>query len=59
MKVSVIVTTYNRPNALKKVIHGLLSRTKLPDEIIISDDGSSKKTTKQIICKNGIRNLSK
>lgn len=44
MKISVIVTTYNRPDALKKVILGLLSQTRLPDEIIIADDGSSKET---------------
>jgi len=44
MKISVIVTTYNRPDALKKVIQGLLSQTQLPCEIIIADDGSSKET---------------
>ncbi|RLC19011.1 MAG: glycosyl transferase family 2 [Deltaproteobacteria bacterium] len=44
MKTSVIVTTYNRPGALKRVVHGLLLQTRLPDEIVIADDGSSKKT---------------
>jgi glycosyltransferase involved in cell wall biosynthesis len=48
MRVSVIVTTYNRPDALKKVIHGLLAQTKLPQEIIIADDGSSQETQKLI-----------
>ena len=44
MKISVIVTTYNRPDALKKVVLGLLSQTKSPHEIIIADDGSSRET---------------
>ena len=44
MKISVIVTTYNRPDALKKVVQGLLSQTKSPHEIIIADDGSSRET---------------
>lgn len=48
MKISVIVTTYNWPDALKKVVQGLLSQTKLPNEIIIADDGSSRETTSLI-----------
>jgi len=44
MKISVIVTTYNWPDALKKVVQGLLSQTKSPHEIIIADDGSSRET---------------
>ncbi|MDM8537885.1 glycosyltransferase family 2 protein [Desulfobacterales bacterium HSG17] len=44
MKISVIVTTYNRPDALKKVLDGLLHQTRLPDEIIIADDGSIDET---------------
>ena len=44
MKISVIVSTYNRPDALKKVLDGLLCQTRLPDEIIIADDGSTDET---------------
>lgn len=44
MKISVIITTYNRPDALKKVLDGLLHQTLLPDEIIIADDGSGNST---------------
>ena len=40
MKLSVIVPTYNRPSALVKVLDGLLAQSRLPDEIIIADDGS-------------------
>ena len=44
MKVAVIVSTYNRPDALVKVLDGLLSQTHLPDEIIVADDGSTTET---------------
>jgi glycosyltransferase involved in cell wall biosynthesis len=44
MKISIIVATYNWPDALKKVIQGLLYQTRLPYEIIIADDGSSRET---------------
>ncbi len=40
MSVGVVVTTYNRPDALKKVLDGLLSQTRPPDTIVIADDGS-------------------
>jgi glycosyltransferase involved in cell wall biosynthesis len=41
MKVSVIVTAYNRAQALKKSLWSLNAQTRLPDEVIVSDDGSS------------------
>ncbi len=44
MKLSVIVTTYNRPDALKKVLQGLYAQTRLPDEILVADDGSTDDT---------------
>lgn len=44
MKVSVIVTTYNRPDALEKVITALYRQTRLPDEILVADDGSGSET---------------
>ncbi|NOX32636.1 MAG: glycosyltransferase [Deltaproteobacteria bacterium] len=58
MRASVIVTTYNRPDALKKVLDGLLHQTRLPEEIIIADDGSDDNTRKMLkpyIGKNYIR----
>ncbi len=48
MKLSVIVTTYNRPDALVKVLDGLLSQTVLPHEIIIADDGSTDETAQAV-----------
>jgi len=48
VKVSVIVSTYNRPGALVKVLDGLIHQSRLPDDIIIADDGSTKETKQAI-----------
>jgi len=48
MKVSVIVPTYNRPKALKKVLDGLVNQTQAPHEIIIADDGSTQETASML-----------
>ena len=48
MKTSVVVTTYNRPDALKKVLEGLHHQTILPDEVIVADDGSGPDTGEMI-----------
>jgi len=44
MQLSVIMTTYNRPDALRRVLEGLAGQTRLPDEVIIADDGSGPAT---------------
>lgn len=44
MKLSVVVTTYNRPDALVKVLNGLGVQTHPPHEVIIADDGSTHET---------------
>lgn len=44
MKISVIVTTYNRPSALKRVLDALSDQTCPADEVIVADDGSGKET---------------
>lgn len=44
MKISVIVSTYNWPEALELALGSLLSQTRLPDEIIVGDDGSGPET---------------
>ncbi len=49
MKISVIVSTYNRPDTLKKVLDGLLAQNRLPDEIIVADDGSSDETKTMLL----------
>lgn len=42
--ISLIVTTYNRPDALRLVLLSLNQQTQLPDEVIIADDGSNDET---------------
>ncbi|MGQ3685123.1 MAG: glycosyltransferase family 2 protein [Candidatus Loosdrechtia sp.] len=44
MKVSIIITTYNNPSALQKVLDGILFQTVAPYEIIVADDGSGNDT---------------
>ncbi len=48
MKISVVITTYNRPSYLKKSLDGFLKQSHPPDEIIIADDGSSEETVSLI-----------
>jgi glycosyltransferase involved in cell wall biosynthesis len=48
MLLSVVVTTYNRPDALSAVIRALLDQTDANFEVIIADDGSTE-TTRQAI----------
>jgi len=48
MKVSLIITTYNRPDALYEVLKSVNRQTRLPFEVIIADDGSSN-GTKELI----------
>lgn len=48
MKISVIVTTYNRPDALERVLKGLVNQTRLPEEIMIADDGSDAETREML-----------
>jgi glycosyltransferase involved in cell wall biosynthesis len=44
MKISVIVPTYNRPQALKLCLLSLRDQSILPSEVLIADDGSSSET---------------
>jgi glycosyltransferase involved in cell wall biosynthesis len=48
MTVSLIVSTYNRPGALVKVLAGLTRQTRWPKEILFADDGSDKSTAELI-----------
>jgi glycosyltransferase involved in cell wall biosynthesis len=49
MKVSVIISTYNRPEYLQRTIEGYLYQSQLPDEIVIADDGSTEETASLIL----------
>ncbi|WP_329742047.1 glycosyltransferase family 2 protein [Dyella sp. A6] len=44
MKVSLIVITYNWPEALDRVLASVAAQTRLPDEVIVADDGSGDST---------------
>jgi glycosyltransferase involved in cell wall biosynthesis len=48
ISVSVIVTTYNSPGALKKVLKGFFLQSRLPDEVVVADDGSGPETAKLV-----------
>ena len=46
--ISLIIATYNWPEALKLCLNSILRQTILPSEIIIADDGSDERTTELI-----------
>ncbi len=48
MKVSLIISTYNRPDALAICLTSVLKQTRMPDEVIIGDDGSRDDTRRLI-----------
>ena len=48
MDVALIITTYNWPKALKMTLQSVLGQTRLPDEVLIADDGSSAKTAETV-----------
>lgn len=48
MKVSLIISTYNRPDALRLCLLSVLAQKRLPDEIIVGDDGSGAPTRELI-----------
>lgn len=47
-KISIIVATYNRPDALKVCVRSIFNQTLLPMEIIVGDDGSRPETAEAI-----------
>ena len=48
MKLSLVITTYNRPVALSKVLHALNHQTVPPDEVVVADDGSAPETRQML-----------
>lgn len=44
MRISLVISTFDRPDALAKAWRGLKLQTRWPDEILISDDGSGEAT---------------
>lgn len=50
MKAALLISTYNWKEALSVIFESVLTQTKMPDEILIADDGS-KEDTKELILK--------
>jgi glycosyltransferase involved in cell wall biosynthesis len=48
MDVSLIITTYNWPQALRLTLESVLAQSRLPDEVIVADDGSSPETARAV-----------
>jgi glycosyltransferase involved in cell wall biosynthesis len=48
MKITAIVPTYNRPQALKLCLLSLADQSLLPDEVLIADDGSGPVTRSMV-----------
>jgi glycosyltransferase involved in cell wall biosynthesis len=48
VKISLIITTYNNPVGLKKAAESAFHQTRLPDEVLIADDGSDEKTSIEV-----------
>lgn len=44
MRTTLLITTYNWPEALDITLKSIENQSKLPDEIVIADDGSGEKT---------------
>lgn len=44
MKISLIILTYNRPDALSVVLKSVANQSVFPDEVIVADDGSADDT---------------
>jgi glycosyltransferase involved in cell wall biosynthesis len=47
-QISLIISTYQRPEALRRVFQGLQRQTEFPGEILIADDGSGEPTRELI-----------
>ncbi len=44
MRLSLLITTYDRPEALERTLQTVLWQRSLPDEIVVADDGSAAAT---------------
>jgi glycosyltransferase involved in cell wall biosynthesis len=44
MKISLVISTYEQPITLAKVLRGVARQTRVPDEVLVADDGSGDKT---------------
>lgn len=44
MRISVIIPVHNRPEMIRRAVHSVLGQTRIPEEIILVDDGSTDET---------------
>ena len=45
MNVCLLITTFNRPDALDLVLKTVATQSRIPDEVVVCDDGSSAETS--------------
>jgi len=57
MRVSVIVSTYNWPEALGAVLRSLVDQSIAPYEVIVADDGSGSETKSVVNAFDGVRHV--
>jgi glycosyltransferase involved in cell wall biosynthesis len=48
MKISLLISTYNRPDVLAKSLAGVTLQSRSPDEVLIADDGSKQLTRDRV-----------
>lgn len=48
MKISVLITVYNRPDMVRACLDALAMQSRLPDEVVVADDGSSLQNSEAI-----------
>lgn len=48
LSVSLIITTYNWPDALKFLLGSVVAQVRAPDEMIVADDGSGRETAQVV-----------
>ena len=49
VKVALVITTFNRPTALHRVLKTVAMQTRLPDEVVVCDDGPNILTAAAIV----------
>lgn len=45
VQIALLITTYNRPDALNLVLESVAKQSRLPDDVIICNDGSDSNTS--------------
>ena len=44
MRIAVVMTTYQTPEVLDRVLSGFAQQSRVPDEVVVADDGSDERT---------------